>query len=222
MVEAARTFGGDAEYLLSHVKGQPSIEPFRIPKGWALGVSASPVAGRHLRGAVRGPDHSGPPDVDFDITGCSNQARAVVWQAKTKELEDDLGICNYVGTWSGAHFLLPRDYAELACAGLGLDVDEEYLMSHYAVVGRDLERAFNALHTDLSRADDLPPRRFRREPVSTGPYRGAVAGDGQCETMLDEFYELSGWSRDGTPSPERLDQRGFGDVADRLRRRGIA
>ena len=218
MLEAAQAIGHDSEYLLSHVKGQPSMEPFRIPKGWGLGVVTSPVAGRHLRGSVAGPERFGPGDLDFDSVHCGNQARAVVWQAKTKELEDALGICNYVGTWSGGHFLTPEDFAAFVRTGMGIDASAEDLMEHYAVAGRDLERAFNALHVDASRSSDLPPLRFREEAVQTGPYRGFVADEAQYEAMLNEFYELSGWDvGTGSPTPERLERSGFGDVAEKLR-----
>jgi aldehyde:ferredoxin oxidoreductase len=52
---------------------------------------------------------------------------------------------------------------------MGLDLTEEELMNHYAVIGRNLEKAFNTLHTDMSRKDDLPPKRFREEEVKSGP-----------------------------------------------------
>ncbi|HAJ31861.1 MAG TPA: hypothetical protein DCK79_00550 [Candidatus Atribacteria bacterium] len=54
MVETAKKIGRNSEYYLIQVKGQPSIEPFRVPKGWALVVSTSPVAERHLRGVTIG------------------------------------------------------------------------------------------------------------------------------------------------------------------------
>jgi aldehyde:ferredoxin oxidoreductase len=38
----------------------PTIEPFRVPKGWALAVSTSPVTGRHLRGATIESNRYGP------------------------------------------------------------------------------------------------------------------------------------------------------------------
>ena len=217
MVEAAKKIGQGSEYYLIHIKGQPSIEPFRIPKGWALGVCTSPIAGRHLRGATRGPAHSGPPDVDFDITHSRNQARSVVWQGKTKELEDNLGICNYVGTWSGAHFLKPANFAELVRTATGLDVTEEDLMEHYAVIGRNLEKGFNALHTRLSREDDLPPERFRREAVRTGLYQGTTADMDEFNALLDEFYELWGWDKKtGCQTREGLEKIGFRDLAEKI------
>jgi aldehyde:ferredoxin oxidoreductase len=223
MVEAAEKIGQGSEYYLIHLKGQPSIEPFRIPKGWGLGVSTSPVAGRHLRGAIRGPVHSGPGGNDYDITHYPNQAKAVVWQAKTKELEDNLGICNYIGTWSGAHFLTLENFAELVRTAMGLPVTEEDLMDHYAVIGRNLEKAFNALHTNLSREDDLPPQRFRREEVKTGSYKGFKADEDQYNAMLDEFYELWGWDqKSGMQTRESLEKVGLKDVADKLAGKGLS
>ena len=216
MIEAAERIGHGSEYYLIHVKGQPSIEPFRIPKGWGLGVSTSPVAGRHLRGSTRGPRHSGPGFVDFDITSYENQAKAVVWQGKTKELEDNLGICNYVGTWSGAHFLTPANYAELVTTGMGIHVTKEELMNYYAVLGRNLEKAFNELHTNLSRQDDLPPKRFREEEVKTGPYKGFKADEDRYNEMLDEFYELWAWDKKtGRLTNTGLEQIGLAEGAEK-------
>jgi aldehyde:ferredoxin oxidoreductase len=217
MLEAARKIGGEAEYLLSHMKGQPSIEPFRIPKGWGFGVATSPIGGRHLRGTTRGPIHSGPKNLDFNVADYRNQARADFWQARTKELEDILGICVYTGTWSGAHSLTPGNYLELVNAGMGLDLSEEELMDHYARVGRNLEKAFNGLHTSLGREDDLPPKRFRDEPVKSGPYKGLRADEAEYNKMLDEYYEMWGWDRrTGLQTREELVRLGLGDIADRL------
>jgi aldehyde:ferredoxin oxidoreductase len=192
--EAARTLGPEAEYLLIHVKGQPSIEPFRIPLGWGIGVATSPVAGRHLRGTTRGPVHSGPPGLDFNIADIRNQARANYWQSRTKELEDNLGICVYVGTWSGAHSLTPANFTELVNTGMGLSLSESDLMNRYARVGRYLEKAFNDLFTELGPEDDLPPERFQKEAVKSGPYAGHLARREDYVSMRDELYKL--WDLD--------------------------
>jgi aldehyde:ferredoxin oxidoreductase len=217
MLQAAQRIGGNAEYLLSHMKGQPSIEPFRVPKGWGLGVAASPIGGRHLRGTTRGPIHSGPKDVDFNVADYRNQAKADFWQARTKELEDILGICVYTGTWSGAHSMTPANYTELVNAGMGLDLTEEDLMDHFARMGRNLEKAFNSLHTDLGREDDLPPKRFRDEPVKSGPYQGLRADEAEYQKMLSDYYEMWGWDREtGLQTRRELQRLGLDDIADLL------
>jgi aldehyde:ferredoxin oxidoreductase len=75
---------------------------------------------------------------------------------------------------------------------MGLDLTEEELVNHYAVIGRNLEKAFNTLHADMSRKDDLPPKRFREEEVKSGPYKGFKIEENKYNEMLDEFYELWG------------------------------
>ena len=221
MVEAAEKIGGGSEYYLIHMKGQPSQESYRILKGWGLAVSTSPVAGRHLRGATQGPEHFGPRGLDFKATEYRNQPKAVIWQGKTKELEDNLGICSYVGTWIGAHFLTPANFVGLVNAGMGLNLTEEEMMDHYALLGRNLEKAFNALHTDLSREDDLPPKRFREEEVKSGPFKGFKADEDKYNEMLDELYGLWGWDRKtGMQSRSGLERLGLKEIADKLARQG--
>jgi aldehyde:ferredoxin oxidoreductase len=223
MVEAAKKIGYNSENYLIQVKGQPSIEPFRVPKGWCRGVSTSPVAGRHMRGATRGSDSFGskPRPGNFDITNYQNQAKGVVWQGKTKELEDNLGICCYVGTWSGPNFLNIEDFVDLINTGMGLHLTEEELMNHYAVIGRNLEKAFNSIHTNMSRKDDMPPKRFRDEEVKFGPYKGSKIDEKKYNEMLDEFYELWGWDKKtGTQTRTQLEKLGLKDIAEKLAKQG--
>ena len=222
-LNAAQKIGQGSEYYLQHIKGQPSIEPFRIPKGWGLAVATSPVAGRHLRGATLGSQRFGPRPrpTDFDVTHYENQAKGVFWQGETKELEDNFGICNYVGTWSGKSFLTPGNFAELGSSGLGIELSEDDLMNHYALVGRNLEKAFNTLHTDLGREDDLPPQRFRQESVKSGPYEGLKADEDKYDEMLDELYEYWGWDRQtGLQTRTGLEKIGLHHVARKLAQQG--
>jgi len=218
MVEAAGKIGHGSEYYLSHVKGQPSLEGFRISKSWALGVATSPVAGRHLRGATLESYRSRLRPI---YAGYKNQAELVVWQGKTKELEDNLGICSYVGTWAGAHFLKPSNYVELVNAGMGLAVTEESLINYYALIGRNLEKAFNTLHSALSREDDFPPKRFMEEEVQSGPYKGCKIDVNKYNEMLDEYYELWGWDKKtGMQTKASLERLGLKDIAKKLEERG--
>jgi aldehyde:ferredoxin oxidoreductase len=191
---AAGKLGREAERLAVHVKGQDSIEPFRIPKGWALGVATSPVAGRHLRGTTIGGSRFGPKTASFPADTYEDQAAYCVWQSLTKEMEDTLGICVYVGTWSGAYALEPADYAALASGALGINLTEEDLFFQ-ARRSYNLEKAFNTLHTDFDRKDDYPPPRFMEDPVLSGPYQGERCDREKWDEMLDRFYDLHEWDR---------------------------
>ncbi|MGA2463049.1 MAG: aldehyde ferredoxin oxidoreductase family protein [Thermodesulfobacteriota bacterium] len=217
---ASEQLGRGSEQFAIHVKGQDSIEPFRVPKGWALGVATSPVAGRHLRGTSIGGTRFGPPNTSFNAHTSEDQPKYVVWQSLTKEMEDMLGICVYVGTWSGAYALEPSDYVALTNGVMGTDLTEEDL---FLIARRsyNLEKAFNTLHTDFDRKDDYPPKRFMEEPVKSGPYKGFRCEKENWDKMLDQFYELQGWDRKtGLQTRTSLIKLGMENVAQRLEKAG--
>jgi len=94
-------------------------------------------------------------------------------------------------------------------------------MNHYAVIGRNLEKAFNTLHTCMSRQDDLPPKRFREEEVKSGPYKGFKIEENKYNKMLDEFYELWEWDKEtGMQTRTGLEKLGLKDVAEKIAKQG--
>ena len=218
--EASWKLGRGSERFAIHMKGQDSADPYRIRKGWGLGLSTSPVAGRHLRGAVSTPDVSGPRGLAFSPTEYENQPQAVFWQAQVKEIEDMTGICVYMGSFLGAHALELSDYAELTSSATGIDLTEEEFM----LVGRrsyNLEKAFNTIHANFGREDDYPPRRYIEEPVKSGPYAGHKCDKEKWDEMLDTFYELHGWDKTTSLQTRKcLTELSMEDVADQLQKVG--
>ena len=214
--EASRKLGKGSEKFAIHMKGQDSVDPYRIRKGWGFGLSTSPVAGRHLRGAVSSPEYTGPRDLAFSPTEYENIPEAVFWQLRAKEIEDMTGICNYVGTYVGAHALGPSDYAELVSSAMGIDLSEQEFME----VGRrsyNLEKAFNTIHTEFDRKDDFPPERYMEESAKSGPYAGHKCDRDRWDEMLDRFYELHGWDKEtGLQTRRCLAELGMEDVAKQL------
>ena len=148
--EACHKIGKGSEKFALHMKGQDTFDPYRVMKGFGFGVSTSPVAGRHLRGAIMDPSCSGPRGLDFSPTGYENVPEAVFWQVKAEEIENIAGVCVFMGSFSGAHALEISDYAELINSAMGIDLAEEELM----LIGRNsynLEKAFNTIHTTSDR-----------------------------------------------------------------------
>lgn len=214
--EASKQLGKGSERFAIHVKGQDSIEPFRIAKGWALGVATSPVGGRHLRGTSIGGERFGPKNASFKAHTYEDQPQYVVWQSLTKEMEDMLGICVYVGTWSGAYALEPIDYVNLTNSVMGINLTEQAL---FLIARRsyNLEKAFNTLHTNFHRKDDYPPERFMEEPVKSGPYKEYRCERENWDKMLDQFYELHGWDKEtGLQTRTSLLKLGMENVAQKL------
>jgi len=46
--------------------------------------------------------------------------------------------------------------------------------------------------------------RVQHEPIPEGPSKGMCCPPDELDRMLDEYYDLRGWTRDGIPTPERL------------------
>lgn len=214
--DAARCIGKGSDKFALHIKGMETQEDFRIKKGWGLGVATSPVGGRHLRGAVSLPSKNGPPGLRFTTTEYDKQPEAVYYQCIAKEIDDALGVCVFLGCFSGVHALFPSDYRELICSVMGLDITVDELMLS-GRVGYNLEKAFNTIHAGFDRNDDLPPRRYMEEPIKSGPFAGMVADKDQYNKMLDGFYVLQGWDKEtGWQTRSCLINLGMSDVAEKL------
>ena len=90
-------------------------------------------------------------------------------------------------------------------------------MDHYAAIGRNLEKAFNSLHTDLGREDDLPPKRYRQEAVKSGPYAGLRADEDKYNEMLDEYYAYWDWDvKTGLQTRSCLTKLDLNNLAEKL------
>ena len=86
----------------------------------------------------------------------------------------------------------------------------------------NLERLYN-VRLGLSRKDDHLPARFTTEPAplydyEEDPETGEMVRSAEpiqygllydFEAMLDRYYDLRGWTRDGVPMPETLARLGL-------------
>jgi aldehyde:ferredoxin oxidoreductase len=192
--ESARNLGKGSEEFATHMKGQDSVDTYRILKAWGFGVATSPVAGRHLRGSLSVPGRGGPEGLSWNPFDYENIADAVFWEIQAKEIEDMVGLCNFIGTYGPVHPLKISDYVQLVNSAMGTNLSQDELML-IARRGVNLEKAFNTIHTDIGRKDDYPPRRYMEEPVKSGPYAGQKCDKDKWDEMLDRYYELQGWDK---------------------------
>ncbi len=213
---ASQKIKGSENFAL-HVKGQDTLDGYRISKGWGFGIATSTSAGRHLRGAV----HSLLPEEFLSSEGVP---RRVFMQEQFKAILDMTGLCLYnqgILSWETNY---ERDAAELlakitSCA-TGVDISPEGFMR----VGRqiqNIEKAFNTLHAGFTREDDHPPRRYWDEPVRSGPYKGEKIDHEEWEKMLDDYYALHGWDKESSwQTNECLEALNLSEVANKLERVG--
>jgi aldehyde:ferredoxin oxidoreductase len=152
------------------------------------------------------------------------KADMVVYGEHFCAVSDALGICKFSTTEE--YSLLPDDVAP----GLAAVWDEPLTGQDLLEAGErivNLERLYN-VREGLSRADDQLPGRFTGEAVpiygferdpDTGELQQSAEpiSQGQIydfDRMLDRYYDLRGWSRDGRPTVETLRRVGLEEYLD--------
>ncbi|MGD8793650.1 MAG: aldehyde ferredoxin oxidoreductase family protein [Anaerolineae bacterium] len=234
--QAAQQIGGPAARYALHVKGLelPRQEP-RVAKGFGLGHATSNRGADHLY-ALPAIDLGGawdtaqklfPPEIVPELMEAGNEKYKpdmVVYGEHFCALTDALGICKFSTTEE--YSLLPDDLVPGVAALWGETVTGEELLE----IGErivNLERLYN-VRQGLSRDDDQLPNRFLEEAVPLYSFErdeqtGALqqspepVGYGRIddfEAMLDRYYRLRGWSRDGVPTPATLRRLGLDAYLD--------
>lgn len=102
-------------------------------------------------------------------------------------------------------FLTPHEvYPKFIEASCGISMD---LPAFYKIGERvwNLQKLFN-LGAGLTRKDDTLPERCFSEPVLGDSSEGSVIDKEKFEGMLDEYYAVRGWDRDGVPKKDKLEE----------------
>ena len=75
-----------------------------------------------------------------------------------------------------------------------------------------MERVFN-VREGITRADDCLPQRLLDEPLTESKAKGHVA---KIDTLLDPYYKVRGWDKNGRPTRKRLRELGLEDIIKHL------
>lgn len=145
------------------------------------------------------------------------KAAKVIELQHIRPLFDCLGVCRLQWVELG----LPLEYyAKLYPAVTGRRDSWDDLLNKSEKIW-NLTRAFAIRErADFGRADDQPPRRFLQEPVPDGPLAGSRVTREDLDRLLDEYYDLRGWDRNGRPTVETLRRLGLGGLASELQAMG--
>jgi len=185
--------------LAMQVKGMeiPAYDP-RGAQGMALSYATSNRGGCHMRAYLVAPEVLGHP-VFLDRFSTAGKAELVALFQDVSAVVDSAVLCRFLQFAVGI-----STFAEMLRVVTGLDFGDEELMS----VGRrvyTLERLFNN-RAGFGRADDTLPPRFFNEEFQTGSSRHRRV---RLEEMLDDYYAVRGWDRDGRPRPHTLAELGL-------------
>ena len=175
----------------------PAYDP-RAIQGMGLGYATSNRGACHLRSYTVSPEILGIPE-KLDPAVTENKAYWTRLFQDVSGVFDAAGLCVFLTFGIG----LEDAWPELACAtGVPYTLDD--LMRAGERIW-NLERLWNQ-RAGFTGKDDTLPKRILQEPISAGPMKGSVNRLGE---MLPEYYRLRGWTEDGRPTPERLQELGL-------------
>ena len=190
-VRAAEAFGKNAAYYAMHVKGLEltGYEP-RAFYGMGLTYATSSRGACHNVGGWTIRDELLKPKIDrYAVKGKGMLVKTI---QDVRGYIDSLGLCTIPRR---SIYLTDTPKAEVLNFVTGANFTGRSLI----IVG---ERVYNLERVILnregiSRRDDILPSRIMTEPVPDGPAKGRVLSPDIFNAMLDEYYQVRGWSSDG-------------------------
>ena len=180
--------------LAMQVKGLelPAYDP-RGFYGMSLSLATSNRGACHLKAYLVSTEALATP---FEINRFSDKGKpglVKLYQDLISTI-DSMGVCIFT-----SFALNPIHYANMLSAVIGIKIDSSDLLK----IGEriwTLEKLFN-LREGLTRKDDTLPLRLLNESYSSGHSKGVTVN---LEPLLDKYYQLRGWSKEGVPTEEKL------------------
>lgn len=206
--KASQRIGKGAEKFAQHTKGLESCCQNLPKKGWLLAYATATRGSDHLRGmenieGIEGRKGKaieifGTPSV-LDLLSIEGKPMLIKWHQDFLAVIDSLETCKF--NCDVLYALGPEELANLYSTATGWKIDGKELLK----IGEriyNVERMFN-VREGISRKDDVPPSRMFN-PLTSGRYKGTQATPEELQKMLDEYYELRGWNKNGIPTKQKL------------------
>ncbi len=209
---AAKKLGKGSDKFTTEVKGleMPAYD-VRGLKGMALAEAVSVRGACHLTGGIYGPELTGSFWKMSDIDRFSTEWKG--YEVKTGEdfmtVYDTLGMCKF----SRGIFLI-----EGLLDGVKAVTGEDFDVATMMIIGEriyNLQRLYN-VREGLTRKDDYLPYRVTHDPISNGVSKGHYVKEEELQNMLDQYYMVRGWSKDGIPTKMHLFELGLEKEAEEL------
>ncbi|MDF1552502.1 MAG: aldehyde ferredoxin oxidoreductase N-terminal domain-containing protein [Deferrisomatales bacterium] len=136
----------------------------------------------------------------------------VDWNEAMHYIDDAVGLCAFVssfrGQFGGKTQFHIHNIPTVINLATGMEFDKEKLWEVYRR-NRNLVRALN-VRRGMRRADERPPEDH-----------WAVRDEEFEQKLLSAYYEFKGWTQDGIPTQETLEELSMSEVGKDLRERGI-
>jgi aldehyde:ferredoxin oxidoreductase len=197
---ASEIIGNESEKFAVHVKGlePPGYDP-RGLKGVALAYSVSCRGACHLRHLAHRPDLTGTnPFINDKVDRLSYNGHVEI--VKEEEdfytIVDSMVMCKFLCLPTIGPVLW-NELAKLYYIITGTEVKRRDLIMTAERIN-NLVRLFN-IREGINKKDDMLPERFTKEGLKTGASKGETVREEELERMLNEYYKLKRWNKDGSP-----------------------
>jgi aldehyde:ferredoxin oxidoreductase len=217
----ARLGKESAKYCI-HVKGMSNLHSDERPTpSLALGIATASRGSDHLRSrpaidlyhlpvSVLDKIYRYPTNYEgklsSDYTSYDGKPRMVQWQEMCYMLVDCLGVCKFHTQFLSPNMIDFDQFVKLIELNTGLKFTALQLWE-IADRAYTLERLFN-IREGLKREHDWLVDRYFDEPTPAGldVVRGKKLDREKFKAMIDEYYQLHEWDRNGVPAKKLLEK----------------
>lgn len=203
---AGEKIGKGAEKLAQHIKGvEVTGYDLRALKTAALGFAVS----------FRGADHNRHGAYGFDVKGKVDRLKAEKGRGKlVKDMEDmytvidSLIVCKFS---RGTYYEGFQDLAKVYSLVTGFETSAEEMRRSGERIN-NVARLFN-VREGLGRKDDTLPYKVMNLPIpDEGPSKGSYVTQAELDLLLDDYYEVRGWTKEGIPTIKKLRELAMDDL----------
>lgn len=207
----AKKIGNGAESFAMHVKGLPiSAYDCHSAPGMALAYGTSPIGAHHKDAWL----------IMLEIKQLGRHAynkgkvEKLIWMQNIRGgFFETATTCRLPWIEVGYPF---EEYYDLFYYATGVKISYDFVHTLtnriYALIRAFWVREFRAEGREWSRKYDMPPERWFKEPLTKGPEKGAKLDYDGYNKMLDWYYEMRGWDKNGVPTKETLEKLGLSEV----------
>lgn len=209
---ASEKLGKGSSHFAIHSKGLelPAYD-IRGIKGMGLALAVAVRGGDHLTAVVYGTELVGKwwKFSGIDRFSAENKGYEIKVHEDLMTLYDIVGVCKFT-----RHMFFAEAYPEMikAVTGMKLSVTDLFAIGERVY---NLQRAFNAREGLDRKADSLPARVFE-DPIPKGISKGSRIKRSEFERMLDDYYQVRGWSWNGVPTKVKLVSLDLYEVAEEV------
>ncbi len=187
--------------IAMQVKGMelPAYDP-RGFHGMSISLATNNRGGCHLRSYLISTEALTTPFAVNRFESKGKPGLTKLYQDLTATI-DSMVACLFT-----SFALNPDLYANLVGSVTGIEMDGKALLKTGERIWT-IEKLFN-LREGKSRKDDTLPKRLLDEPLPSGLSKGYKI---KFDTMLNEYYQVRGWTNEGIPTSEKLADLGLSE-----------